>query len=228
MKAMPRTSVTVAVAAIAAIATIACTGAAELPVAVTDMEAAAAAAAGGGPVRTVAFPSQDPGPPLYARVTPLLNQVFVDGGLVAIPFYRDPACVASDVDLLEHIHPPSQDGPGAFGCSLIVEGTYIIEADAPMGTFPIRVQTRGPAQIWFVDLAAFNAASADGNLTMAELLTMEPLRGTATTFNEMLAPRMENHHVVITSHGTLHDGRAFQFNVNHPGDRTQSIMIRIR
>lgn len=179
-------------------------------------------------MRTVEFPGDDPGPPLYARVTPLSNQFFIDNGLIAIPIYRDPSCIPPDANLMGLFHPPGPDGPGAFGCDLLIEGSYIIEADAPVGTFPIRAVARGPIQIWFVELTAFQAASADGQMTMAELESLSPLRGTATKFNEMLAPRMDSHHVVITSRGRLEDGRTFQFNVNHRGEVTQSIMIRIR
>jgi hypothetical protein len=190
--------------------------------------AAAGPAASAAGVRVVRFPEEDPGPPLYARVTPLLNQIFVADGMVAIPFYRDPACVPLDTDLLEHIHPPGEHGPGSFACPLLVSGFYTVERDAPLGTFPLRAVVSGPAQVWFVPQSEFDAAASGGVLTMAELMALAPLRGTASTFNEMLAPRLENHHLVITSRGTLADGRTFQFNVNHRGDITQSIQLRIR
>jgi hypothetical protein len=198
------------------------------PVALDSEATSLGLSASDAKVRTVAFPTDDPGPPLYARVSPLLNQIFVDDGLVAIPFYRDPSCIPPETDLMAHMHPPGPDGPGAFGCDLLIEGHYIIEADAPLGTFPIRVQATGDAQIWFVELSDFQAATADGDLTMAELTGLSPLRGTATAFHEMLAPRMDSHHVVLSSRGRLDDGRTFQFNVNHRGDVTQSILIRIR
>ncbi|HEX6307518.1 MAG TPA: hypothetical protein VFZ69_04980 [Longimicrobiales bacterium] len=178
-------------------------------------------------MRVVSFPAEDPGPPLYARVTSIMNQVFVDAGLVAIPIYRDPACIPADTDLLEHLHLPGPAGPGAFGCTLLIEGSYIIEADAPLGTFPVRVVAKGPAQIWFVDWGDFQNATADGTLTMAELNGLDPLRGTASTFHEMLAPRLDRHHVVIASRGQLEDGRSFRFELNHLGDVTKSILIRI-
>jgi hypothetical protein len=179
-------------------------------------------------LRVVRFPGEDPGPPLYARVTPLLNQVFTANGMVAIPFYRDPACVPLDTDLLAHLHPPGEHGPGSFACELLVEGGFTIEPDAPLGTFPVRVVASGPAQIWFVPSEDFDRAAGNGELTMADLIALGPLRGTASSFHEMLAPRIEEHHVVITSHGTLGDGRAFEFNVNHHGDVTRSIQIRFR
>lgn len=226
---------TAALAAIAPFAVLACAGtdpvvpaaeAAAPGLAAHGATALAASRAGG--LRVVRFPAEDPGPPLYVRVTPLLNQIFVADGMVAIPFYRDPACVPLDVDLLVHLHPPGAHGPGAFGCPLLIEGSYTIETDAPQGTFPVRVVASGPAQVWFVAWSDFEAATADGDLTMAELIALEPLRGTASTFHEMLAPRLDDHHVVITSRGTLDDGRTFQFNVNHRGDVTQSILLRIR
>jgi hypothetical protein len=158
----------------------------------------------------------------------MLNQIFVANGMVAIPFYRDPACVPLDVDLLEHIHPPGEHGPGSFACTLLIEGSYVIEHDAPLGTFPVRVFASGPAQFWFVSWSAFNAATGDGTLTMAELIALDPLRGTASAFSEMLAPRMEDHHVVITGRGKLEDGRTFEFNVNQRGDLAQSIHLSIR
>lgn len=175
----------------------------------------------------VSFPEEDPGPPFYARVTTLLNQIFHDDRYVAIPFYRDPDCVPAGFDLLQAYDFPDGDGPGAFGCPLTVRGHFLIEPDAPEGTFPIRVITKGPTPVWFVEWEQFQDATADGDLTMAELLALDPSRGTARTFNEMLAPRMDDHHVVITSRGELEDGRPFQFNVNHRGDRTESILIRI-
>ncbi|HEX6134757.1 MAG TPA: hypothetical protein VFZ24_12390 [Longimicrobiales bacterium] len=192
-----------------------------------DAAALDLSAAAGAGMRVVAFPADDPGPPLYARVTPLMNQIFTDAGLVAIPIYRDPACIPPDTDLLEHLHLPGPAGPGAFGCDLLIEGSYIIEADAPIGTFPVRVVASGPARIWFVERAAFQAATADGTLPMAELVALDPLRGTATTFHEMLAPRLDSHHVVIASAGRLDDGRSFRFDLNHLGDVTKSIHIRI-
>jgi hypothetical protein len=225
-----------ALAAIAPLAVLACAGSTDPVVSAWEAAAPGLAAHGAaaltasraGGLRVVRFPDEDPGPPLYVRVTPLLNQIFVDGGLVAIPFYRDPACVPPDVDLLLPLHPPGAAGPGAFGCPLLIEGSYTIEKDAPQGTFPVRVVASGAAQVWFVAWSDFAAATADGDLTMAELIALQPLRGTASTFHEMLAPRHDDHHVVITSRGRLDDGRTFQFNVNHRGDVTQSILLRIR
>ena len=175
----------------------------------------------------IPFPEADPGAPLYTRITPLSNQVFIDGDLVAVPVYREPACIPPDFDLFVHMDPPGSNGPGAFACPLLITGTVVIEKDAPPGTFPLRAIATGAAQVWFVDRTAYDAATADGTLLMSELLALAPLRGTATEFTEMLAPRPEQHQVIITSRGRLQDGRAFQFNVNHAGTTTRSIRIRI-
>lgn len=210
-----------------ALTALACGGESDIVTAPSGAVALETSASRAGGVVVVPFPDQDPGPPFYARVTTLMNQIFRADGYVAIPFYREPECVPAEFDLLQAYHFPGPGGPGAFGCPLIVEGHLLIESDAPQGTFPIRVVSNGPAEVWFVEWSAFQAATADGTLTMAELVALEPLRGLAHTFNEMLAPRADDHHVVITSSGTLEDGRTFRFNVNHRGDRTQSILIRI-
>lgn len=187
---------------------------------------------GAGLVR-VAFPEQDPGGPFYARVSPypqLLNQVFTDGRTVAIPIYRDPTCIPADFNLFQGFDFPSEAGPGAFGCPLLVSGTFLIEPGVPLGTFPVQVNTRGPAQIWFVDHDEFVARTSDGTLPMARLTDdFASLRiGTADHFTELLRPRLEaRHQVVITAHGTLAEGGRFRLNVNHMGNELRSISIRL-
>ena len=205
-----------------------CRGEAVPITAAPDVATPALSAARSQGLRTVSFPAEDPGAPMYTRVTTVLNQIFHDAGYVAIPFFREPGCVPADFDLLQGFHLPGPTGPGAFACPLTVSGHFLIEPDAPQGTFPVQVITTGPTPVWFVNRDAFLDATADGDLTMAELNALSPLRGVATQFHEKLSPRMENHHVVITSRGQLEDGRTFQFNVNHVGDRTQSVLVRIR
>ncbi|HSK12890.1 MAG TPA: hypothetical protein VK907_06715 [Phnomibacter sp.] len=174
--------------------------------------------------KTVRFPAEDPGAPLYARVTPLLNQILRVNGYVVVPFYRDPACIRPDLNLFELF-----DVPAAFGCALTCHGQFVIESDAPMGTFPIIVQTRSNSlPMWMVPEAAFDAAAADGVMTIAELNAPGTLKATATTFEEMLKPRMEKHHVVINAEGTLDaDGRPFSFQVNLPGNTIRSISLKM-
>lgn len=172
-----------------------------------------------------AMPSQDPGPPFYARVG---YQFFRDGGWLAIPFYRPPDCVPSDFDLLEFFHFPGPEGPGAFACPLLMTGRLLIEPDAAPGTFPRLAILDGDAvPFWFVDAGAFEAAAADGELTMEELAGLSPLRGTASRYHETLHPREGEHKIIIDARGTLEDGRPFAFHVTHIADEARSIRITI-
>ncbi|MCG7856393.1 hypothetical protein MD537_05420 [Flavihumibacter sediminis] len=169
----------------------------------------------------ISFPSQDPGIPLYVRAEPSLNQYFVKDGWLVMPFYRNPDCIRPDFNLLSYF-----DVPAAFGCELKVEGSYIIESGAPLGTFPIISQSRGTAvPFWFVQWDDFAALAADGVVTIADVESLNPVKGLADNFVEMLKPRFENHQVVINASGSLEDGRTFMFHVNHLGNQTQSIRL---
>lgn len=194
----------------------------------TDARAAETEAKGGGMVKRH-FPADDPGVPIYMRLTTTLNQIFRDGDWVVIPIYRDPAAIPPSFNLLTYFDPPGPSGPGAFAAPLRITGHYMIEADAPLGTFPKIVISRGDAvPIWFVRWDALAAAMADGTLTVGDLAGLAPLRGTATRFTETLRPRMSEHHVVIDAAGTLADGRRFTVHVTHVGDRSRSVRIAFR
>ncbi len=176
------------------------------------------------------IPGEDPGPPIYARVSSILDQFFHHDGLLAILFYRPPDCVPAEFNLLLLFHPPTgPEAPGAFGCPLLTSGFLLIEGDAPLGTFPRQAVMSGSAvPIWFVDWATFRDAAADGVVTLDELRAMEPLRGTAHRFRETLMPRPGEHKVILDAAGTLEDGRSFQLHVTHLEDRTRAIRIRLR
>jgi hypothetical protein len=45
--------------------------------------------------------TDDVGGPFYARINPMPPYIFADGGWVGIAFYRSPACVPADFNLLE-------------------------------------------------------------------------------------------------------------------------------
>jgi hypothetical protein len=188
---------------------------------------------GNSAILRVAFPADDPGPPFYSRVSPrpeLLNQLLTDGAVVAIPFYRDPACVPDDFDHFDLFHPPSEAGPGAFACTPLVHGFYMIEQDAPFATLPRQVNTQGPAVFWFVDHAEFMSLTVDGTLPHHRLVSdFTSLRtGVASRFNEILRPRVDTgHQVTITARGTLDEGGTFGFSVNHHHDQVVSIVIRL-
>jgi hypothetical protein len=174
--------------------------------------------------KRVLFPEEDPGAPLYLRATSLLNQFFVSDGWLVIPFYRNPDCVRSDFNILQLF-----DVPQAFSCPLTVQGHYIIEKNAPLGTLPIIVQSTSSAMpFWFVRWDEFSLAAADGVVTMPELRGMNPLKGVAAKFTETLRPRMDNHLVQINASGALMDGRLFTFHVTHLGDQTKSLQLSFR
>ncbi len=169
------------------------------------------------------FPEENPGPPFYARVGPLLDQFFVKEGWLVIPFFRSPACIAPDFNLMEVF-----DVPSAFSCELMVNGFGIIEADAPQGTFPIIVHSSGTSvPFWFVPWKEFQDIAKDGVVTIVDIEALNPLKGNADKFKELLRPRMEYNHVQINASGNLEDGRKFAFHVTHVGDQTKSIGLKI-
>jgi hypothetical protein len=192
-------------------------------------EAAVSALVAAG-MQRVTFPDPDPGMPAYARMTTLLDQLFHDDGWLAIPFYRDPACIPEDFNLLGLFHPPGPDGIGAFECQpLTTHGFYLVEADAPMGTFPRVAFSSGDAvPFWFVDWDEFQAALGTGRVTIGDLAAMTRLEGVATSYRETLRPRPGEHLVVIDARGRLADGRAFQFHITHVEDQTRAVRVRFR
>jgi hypothetical protein len=175
------------------------------------------------------FPAEDPGIPIYMRLERSLDQVFRDGDWIVIPIYRDPTAIPPTFNLLTYFDPPGPGGPGAFAAPLRIEGHYMVEADAPLGTFPRIAISRGDAvPVWFVRREALAAAMADGVLTIGDLVALSPLRGTATRYAETLRPRVDEHLVVIDASGRLDDGRHFTVHVTHVGDRSQSVRIAFR
>jgi hypothetical protein len=175
----------------------------------------------------LSIPDEDPGPPFYARVG---YQYLHDGGLLAIPFYRSPACIPADFNLLEFFHfPTGPTDPAAFACPLQMTGRLLIEPDAAPGTFPRQVVLQGDAvPIWFIPLLDFQAAADDGEVTMAQLAALSPVKGTASRFHETLHPREDEHRIIIDARGTLEDGRTFRFHATHIDDAARVIRINIR
>jgi len=212
-----------------ALPVLACDGQAPTPSDLPEPSAAVTAPHAGGGVVRRRIPSDDPGPPLYARATTILDQLFHVDGWLTVPFYRDPACIPDDFNLLQHYDVPGPAGPGAFACPLRVNGFLLTERDAPLGAFPRHVVLRGDAvPVWFVRWSDFETEAADGVVTFAELDAMTRLSGTATRFRETLNPRAGEHRVSIQAMGMLDDGRAFHFRVLHLEDQTRSIRLRLR
>lgn len=175
------------------------------------------------------IPAEDPGPPFYARVSPIMNELFFSDGWLVIPFYRDPACIPPSFNLLDLYHFPSESDAGAFACRALVTGVTYKEPAAPATAFPkeVTMEGSGSVQIWFVQEAAARQAIADGSLTLAELEELGPLVGIATTFDEELRPRAEDHLIAIRSNGELMDGRSFRFDLRHIGETIEQITVAI-
>lgn len=191
----------------------------------TARAASVARPASAGLVRRL-MPTEDPGPPFYARVG---IQVLEDDGYVAIPFYRPPALVPADFNLLSFYDFPGPSGPGAFAAPLLMTGFLLIEADAPLGTFPKQAELRGEdVPVWFVPAAAFREAAQDGILTLAQLRALAPLHGTAAHYHETLHPREGEHKLVIAARGTLTDGRTFALDVADVHDAGRHVRITLR
>ena len=137
--------------------------------------------------------------------------VIHDGEWAAIPFWRLPACVPPNFNLLVQV-----DAPAAFGCELLVEGFVRLQR----GTFNIMSwEARGVDEVpvWFVSLSELQAAMADQVLTMTEINAMSSLeKGSATTYNEQ-NHTFANHqvsHLSMQARGTLEDGRSFRLSAN--------------
>jgi hypothetical protein len=187
-----------------------------------------AAAAAAGMVRNT-FPDPDPGIPAYARLGSLSNQIFHTDEWVVIPFYRNPDAIPPQFNLLGIFDFPSQNGPGAFAAPLLVTGYYMIEAGAPLGTFPkISISKGAAVPIWFVPWSVFESAIADNVLTMAELRALDHVEGVASQFTETLRPRIGEHLLVLNASGALSDGRRFDVHITHLEDKTASLRIDIR
>lgn len=172
----------------------------------------------------VAFPSEDPGIPIYARVGPILNQYFISDDQLIIPFYRMPACIPDTFNLLNYYDPPT-----AFQCDLSVSGRFVIEEDAEAGQFPIMAHTTGTnVPLWIVSWSSFQSAMNEGAVTIRDVENMNPIIANAIEFEEYLSPRMNEHQVIIKAEGTIPDqSQTFTLNLVHKGDEIKRIEFYI-
>lgn len=172
--------------------------------------------------QTISFPVEDPGIPIYARVGPILNQFFVTDGRLVIPFYRDPECIRDDFNFLTYYDPPA-----AFGCSLTVEGKFVIEKEAGEGEFPIMAHTEGTqVPVWIVDWPEFQKLVENESVTLPEIEALNPQKGIAQQYEEFLSPRMNEHQVIIEAAGTITGtDQQFTFLLTHRADQIETIAL---
>ena len=167
----------------------------------------------------------NPQPPFYARLSQnpsigLNQEILHDDEWAAIPFYRDPACIPADFNLLQFLDltPDPDYGLRPFGCALAVEGFELWKNGPQVDAAPIHSRLRAidAVEIWFVSWPALSLEVQDGELTIGELRSMPSLRrGTATLFSETLHPLgpAHAHNFALEALGNAEDGARFLFHV---------------
>lgn len=188
----------------------------------------------GGLVRTTWPSAEDPGPPFYARTAPPPRPIHIVDGWSVIQFYRDPACIRPDFNLLAFFDPPA-----AFGCPLVVEGFALWDGEPFVGA-PKMAHQRGMGAVpfWFIPADAVLGAIEDGVLTIGELAALPGLIvGYATYFNDTQHPTAPpefggggHRNPVLTQNarGTLEDGRGFQYHLTAVKGEVKTIRLRFR
>jgi hypothetical protein len=153
-----------------------------------------------------------------------------DGVWVAVWFIRQTTCIPPGFDLLDtdDFTPAFPGGPPRpFLCPLTVGG-FVNWKDGPPPTnfvpTQISLQGLGAVPVWFAKLSEVQAAVADHNLTLGELLALPSLRkGTAKVFEEVGHPGMYrpqgsgNGSIEVTASGVLESGTGFQVEFREMG-----------
>jgi hypothetical protein len=168
---------------------------------------------------TISSPAS--GPPFYAAIArPPSGQIFQDEEWAAIPFLRDPVCVAADSNLLDGFD------LRALNCALTIGGFAIFKNGPSIDPVPVFVllSGNGAVPIWFVRWPELQAAIADDELTIGELLSSPSLLMGSASFFEyvnqigVLRPQGEDSgKIEASASGVLTDGRDFQFSVREMG-----------
>jgi hypothetical protein len=86
----------------------------------------------------------------------------------------------------------------------------------------VHLRGLGAVPIWFFPSDVFDAAQTDGVLTLAELEALQPLKGTAALYSEVLHPfrAVKNPLLIVQARGALTDGRSFDLHItSKPGHR---------
>jgi hypothetical protein len=146
--------------------------------------------------------------PFYARLE--RGGVYHTDDWAAIVFYRPPTCIPADFNLLDFF-----DIPGAFDCTPpTTDGFSIWEHGPGIESAPMLVELHGlgAVPVWFVRWPALQAALADDVVTIAELVSLQPLVGSASSYHETLRPSeaVKVSTIEFNARGTLADGRSFE------------------
>ncbi len=178
-----------------------------------------------GAIERYVVPDQSAGGPFYARLE--RGFVHTTDEWVAVAFYREPACVRANFNLLNFFD--FANIPAIFACPLTVHGLEIWKDGVDTGPMQSKLFGNGAVPVWFVSVQDFNAALP--GITIAELAGMPSLRkGYATFFEETLHPAGAAVQTMlhISSYGWLEDGAAFQYEATEAGGRLTNVRIRIR
>ena len=160
----------------------------------------------------VEIPEDQPLAPIYARFETVDDTGFTDGEWVAIPFYRDPACVPEDFNLLDLF-----DRPQAWECDEVmppyVEGFAIRSLPPPFPPEHFFAQGLPGMPVWFVNWTELLAVhdSNGGVVTIVDLENMASLeKGVAEFYMEEIQTNFNpvSSHRIVT-YGALLDGTPF-------------------
>jgi hypothetical protein len=163
------------------------------------------------------FPTEaEPGMPFYARLESHDGHLYDDGEYAVIAFYRDPAGIPADFDLLTFFDPPA-----AFGAESLVTGSLWHEEPGVGSPYEARTYAVGSVPIWFVPVAALRELIEAGPLTISDLESIPGrLVGHAHDFEEVLHPHPlppemgggghPEPSLRLEASGTLEDGRRFE------------------
>ena len=129
---------------------------------------------------------------------------------VAFIFYRDPADVPSDFNLLNYYDPLALEDP------LTIEGFAIFKKPDDLSPLQAEMKGLGAVPIWFISRAQYDSAKGDGVLTIDELEGLSSLkRGTATFYTETLLS--EGHPAMLLKNveasGAMEDGSNFRLKI---------------
>jgi hypothetical protein len=158
--------------------------------------------------------------PFYARIS--RSEIYHTDDWAAIVFYRPSGCIPPSFNLLDFF-----DIPAAFECTPPTTDGFEIWANGPdIDPTPKLAELHGlgAVPVWFVSWPDLETAIADDVLTIGELVSLDPLVGSASSFHETLRPTLKASTLELDARGLLEDGRSFQFNAQaatHPGEVTE-------